>query len=60
MAAPVSFEWHLAHQPGGRLCAVPGCGCVCGRRALRGGSFVALCDSHLAEQCIGGSFEGAI
>ena len=58
-AAAVAFELQPTHLSGGQLCAAPGCGGVCGQRALRGGSFVGLCDAHLAEQCVGGSFEGA-
>ena len=57
-AAVVAFELQPAHLLGGQLCVAPGCSSACGQHALCGGSFVGLCDAHLAEQCIGGSFEG--
>ena len=58
-AAVVALELQPTGLSVGQLCAAPGCGNVSGRCALRGGSFVGLCDAHLAEQCVGSSFEGA-
>ena len=47
------LEFQPASRPVGQVCAVAGCGTVCGERALRSGAFVGLCEGHLAEQCVG-------
>ena len=56
--AVVALELQPSDRPAGQLCAASDCDNVCGRRALCGGSFVGLCDAHLAEQRVGGSAKG--
>ena len=59
-ASAVSFELQLIQPPCEQPCGVSGSGNAGGRQASRGGAGLVLCQMHLAAQCVGSSFEGAV